>query len=892
MKLPSRRPVTGAFAALTALALLAPAATAADLAPDDGVYRAEIRRTSYGIPHILAEDYGSLGFGQGYGAAEDIICSLADTLVTARAERSKWFGPEARYHDQVTLNATNLAVDTVFGDIIQRGVVEDLLASEEPGVAPGPEVRAIVEGYVAGVNQYLADVGGADGIEDPACAGAPWVRPAEPIDLYRGIYAANLLASAGVFVQEIADAEPPSVSGESGLPLGLLGLDEPGLPAGSATASQPRFAPVPDALPSSDELRAGLGKDPERTFGSNGTALGGDVTDTGRGMVLGNPHFPWQGRYRFSQSHLRIPGEYDVAGAMLHGSPVVNIGFNDQVAWTHTVSTAYRFTPYEYRLLPGADTTYLTTEGPKEVQRREVEVELPDGSTTTEDVWATDEGFVIDAPDLLMGWTPLSVFAIRDANAEHLRTLDVFHEMAKSTDVGELLANQDRAAGMPWVNTIAADRDGDAMYADHSVVPHVTEEQIEACMTPIGRVLFELAGLPGLDGTRATADCAWGSDEDASRAGTLGPSNLPDVTTRDWVINANDSHWLPNPDIRLEGFSPIIGCEECERSLRTRMVYRYVLDRLDGSDGFGGPNVFTHEQLERVETTNRVFGAEVAREGGDLDTACRASGVDTAFCDVLADWDGTTDVDAVGAHLFRELWNRTPQASLLSPTTQDRFEVPFDPADPVNTPRDLDEDNADVLAAFESAAARIADLGVPLDAPLGDLQKAGDEGAGDIPVHGGFGSTGNANVIAISDPTANTDVPYPVSYGSSHIQAVAFTDEGVDASTILTYGQSYDPTSDHHDDQTALWAGEEWVDVPFTEEEIAADLVSTKVVTNAPAQDAVDDRAPSDDVAAPAPAGAPLPATGGPGWLVASAGLLLAGGAALRPRRTGRRGVS
>ena len=28
---------------------------------------------------------------------------------------------------------------------------------------------------------------------------------------------------------------------------------------------------------------------------------------------------------------------------------------------------------------------------------------------------------------------------------------------------------------MPWVNTTAADRNGNVLYADHSVVPHVTE---------------------------------------------------------------------------------------------------------------------------------------------------------------------------------------------------------------------------------------------------------------------------------------------------------------------------------------------------------------------------------------------------------------------------------
>ena len=77
-------------------------------------------------------------------------------------------------------------------------------------------------------------------------------------------------------------------------------------------------------------------------------------------MLLGNPHFPWRGRYRFTQHQLTIPGQYDVAGAGLIGSPVVNIGWNKDVAWSHTVSTAYRFTPYEYQPVPGSRTSYLT----------------------------------------------------------------------------------------------------------------------------------------------------------------------------------------------------------------------------------------------------------------------------------------------------------------------------------------------------------------------------------------------------------------------------------------------------------------------------------------------------------------------------------------------------
>ena len=55
-------------------------------------YSAEIRRTSYGVAHITARDFASLGFGEGYAQAEDHLCTIADQVVKARGERSKYFG--------------------------------------------------------------------------------------------------------------------------------------------------------------------------------------------------------------------------------------------------------------------------------------------------------------------------------------------------------------------------------------------------------------------------------------------------------------------------------------------------------------------------------------------------------------------------------------------------------------------------------------------------------------------------------------------------------------------------------------------------------------------------------------------------------------------------------
>ncbi len=137
-------------------------------------YDATIRVTKHGIPHITGKNFGDLGFGSGYAAAGASICTLADTLVTGRGQRSRWFGPDGNYNDQVTLNASNLQVDAFVTDLHNRKVVEKLLADKVRG--PGKQARRMVRGYAAGVNKWLKKVGGPKGVSDPECHGAPHLK--------------------------------------------------------------------------------------------------------------------------------------------------------------------------------------------------------------------------------------------------------------------------------------------------------------------------------------------------------------------------------------------------------------------------------------------------------------------------------------------------------------------------------------------------------------------------------------------------------------------------------------------------------------------------------------------------------------------------------------------
>lgn len=54
-------------------------------------YDVSITRTTYGVPHIRAKDYGSLGYGQGYAFAQDNLCVFLEDLLTIRGERSRFW---------------------------------------------------------------------------------------------------------------------------------------------------------------------------------------------------------------------------------------------------------------------------------------------------------------------------------------------------------------------------------------------------------------------------------------------------------------------------------------------------------------------------------------------------------------------------------------------------------------------------------------------------------------------------------------------------------------------------------------------------------------------------------------------------------------------------------
>jgi acyl-homoserine-lactone acylase len=623
------------------------------------------------------------------------------------------------------------------------------------------------------------------------------VRPITEMDVYQRFYELLLYASGGVAIDGIANAQPPAAA------------PRPQVRADAAAAEQVTRAERRGI----EELGAAFEEDREQS-GSNAWALGSEVTKSGGGIVLGNPHFPWEGPRRFYQSQMVIPGKMNVSGASLFGAPVVNIGHTRKLAWSHTVSTAFRFVPYQLELDPTDPTRYIVDGASKPMEAQAVTVETPTGPVTRT-LYTTEYGPITTAiqGQSLFGWTNSTAFALWDANAGNSGLINHFFDTNHAQSTNEMLKILRKYQGIPWVNTIAADSKGRTLYADIGSMPNVDNARAEQCNSTFGQITYSTLGLPTLDGSRS--ECAPLTDPDSTREGVMGVSKQPFLKRRDYVANGNDSYWLTNPEQPLEGYPRIIGSERTQRSLRTRLGLRMIQQRLAGEDGKKG-NQFTRNNVRKLVFQNRHYGGELWAD--QLAAFCSAhptmqgsaGPVDvSAACPVLAAWNEKVNLDSQGALLFVRFMDHFGSGA-------PNFTRPFDVADPVNTPFGLNTSDGDAEEALADAVADLNAANIPLDAPYGDFHTE-PRNAQLIPIHGGEGGQGVFN--AISDRWTDGEGYRDVSSGSSFVMVAELGGKGKNKCpkdrTILTYSLSESPESKHYADQTEMFSQKKWVDPPF-----------------------------------------------------------------------------
>ena len=764
-------------------------------------YDAEISRTEFGIPHIRANDYASLGYGEAYAAAEDHVCNMAVALTTAQGTAAEHLGAGH--------NNSN-----VYSDMIMQAL--DMPSKGKMALAQQPpRIREWIEGYAAGYNRYLADTQGNYG---SWCDQTDWVKPASAEDFMTQYVA--LVHTITRMAGAVAAAQPPQ--------------------------DQAQFTVHEGAqIAALDAIKL-------EGMGSNGWAFGSEATESGKGALLANPHYPWYGTSRFWEKHLTIPGELDVYGAGLIGTPGVAIGFNDAVAWTHTVSDSKRVTLYRLTLNPENPTQYRYEDEWRDLTSVPVSVKIKTDAGLTEQsgsIWFSHHGPMVQMPGLT--WSSTTAYAARDANSENTQVLGQWLAMGQAQSMDEFIEAHRTFNAMPWVNTISTSAEGRAVYFDNTNVGHLSQETIAAWQTSLEQApqlkqLFLTKGLVILDGSSARDE--WLIEDGVPIAGTTPFDQRPLIESRNTVFNSNDSYWLSDPDNPRTGYSPLYGATETPRSIRTRMNI-HLLKGLNGFEFRGDDGKFSIEEIQQALFDNSGLTAHLLMD--DLLTACVAqpeaqlNGSAVSLkeaCTILSQWDKRYNNDSRGAVLFREWLTRYDYTA--TQFSGPLFKGDFDPSNPATTPVGLaDSDRA--LTALAEAVNLLTANTIPLDAPLGELQLAHRAGKA-LPVHGGNRFEGIANLQVtgehidspifsgtndrVGDSKTLSSSGYNIAHGSSFIMAMSFTDQGPKAQAILSYSESGAPQSAHFTDQTERYGNKAWRDILFTHSDIDSAKVSHKVL--------------------------------------------------------------
>ncbi len=266
-----------------------------------------------------------------------------------------------------------------------------------------------------------------------------------------------------------------------------------------------------------------------------------------------------------------------------------------------------------------------------------IEVNAGNGQSVilSKDYFYSHHGLIIETPPSNgMEWSASHAFTLRDAAAENTDMVDHWLAMNLASNLDEFQQAFKDFDGIPWVNTMFADDQGNAFYIDKSRVLNLND-------TALGLMRTD----PVLVGTRQSV----GFDILPNDTALFEPNGLnsyeqaPKLLNNDYVQNSNDSYWFTNPTSPLSGYSILYGDDFSALSLRTRMGLKML------SDSAGEDNKFSAAEVETALLSNRAYLAEVVLD--DLVAQCQAQGntavtldngldVDISQgCTILANWD-------------------------------------------------------------------------------------------------------------------------------------------------------------------------------------------------------------------------------------------------------------
>jgi len=724
-------------------------------------YEATIHRDAWGAPHVFAETDAEVLYGMAWALAED-----------------DWPLIEANYLNALGRSAEALGEEGLRDDWMARALDIVPLSRAEYERA-SPRMRALLDGFAAGMNDWLAQRPLGSAADRPQVLRR--IEPWYPLALIRYKYYQNeFLGYAGLSGRWAQRLMSEGVGGGDSGDSGNHGNGGDGGDGGYGGYAFHHVAPA-DAR----YLEAQFDRDGVRPRGSNQWAVAPARTADGRALLLINPHQSFVGVQRYAEIHLDSREGLRFSGLTVFGFLLPYMGHNDRLGWAYTDNYADHSDMYGVRFEDPASLRYRYGD-----ERRTAEARLDTILVRTDAgleprefrFWRTHHGPVVGVHD------DGRAIAVRLARYEEGGWFDQWDAMIRARSLDEWRAAMSMLR-VAYMNAMYADADGNIGYVYGSAVPR---------------------RLEGVDPSGVLD----GSDPRTEWQGFHGFDELPQVYNppNGWLLNTNSSPFVAAPDLPFDrdDFPAYMVGRETDNA--RAVSSRRVLESFDGDDFDDFARVVWDSRLSVADEAIPQLLAEwdALRSAPDdsRPAALRADAPDhaalAAAVERLRAWDRASDTSSVETTWFilsAERLGRARAAGHAYPWTATL---------------------ADVLGLLEAEHGSA-------EVPWGELNRhqrplpgqpvALDPSRASLAVGGAPGGLGS--IFTFNAPGSGDAQPRMGRSGNSFVKVVAFGDP-VRARSILNYGQSGDPASPHFFDQAHLYARREFKPAWFSREEVEA----------------------------------------------------------------------
>ena len=475
--------------------------------------------------------------------------------------------------------------------------------------------------------------------------------------------------------------------------------------------------------------------------GSNVIAMNSSKTVTGETFLAINTHQPLEGPTSWYEVHLNSEEGTNIIGTMYPGTPNILIGVNEHLGWSHTVNYPDKTDVFKLRMKNKRK--YIVDGEEYELEKLKAKISIK----------------VLGIPikinrkyyNSIFGPTlknKSGYYSIRTPTLFNIKALEQWWRMGKSKNFSEFY-NTLKMTQLPGFNIGYADKYDTIFYMSNGIIPKRAEG-------------YNWKGIVPGD-TKKTLWTEYHKIED-----------LPQVIQPDagFIYNANHSPFKStsaeeNP--KEEDYSQRMGYETYDNNRSTRLI-----ELIESYDKV------SYEDFKDIKYDNS-FPSKFNYNFMDISIIetlkLEAENDSFELLDIIQKWNRKTDIDSQGGGVFGVLyyqlvWNYRDEILKNNKTVS----------------------RETLLSALKDVKGYLIDNFGSINITLGDFQKLvrGDK---EIPIWG------LPDVITAMSSRPYKDGKHKVTQGESYIGLVRFNENGPILESIISFGNSDNPDSDHYTDQ-------------------------------------------------------------------------------------------